>query len=127
MTRDPHSSEHMVPGRWPHAMAGFLVGVVMFVMSTAGHGQDGEETMGSVQAGRDFALSLCADCHIVSADQMEPALLNVPSFWEVANTQGMTETWIRAFLVTPHENMPNYVLSQKEMDDVIAYILSLKE
>jgi hypothetical protein len=36
------------------------------------------------------------------------------------------ELSLRVFLQTPHRNMPNLQLSQKETDDVIGFILSRK-
>jgi mono/diheme cytochrome c family protein len=33
---------------------------------------------------------------------------------------------LHAFLLTPHANMPNYRLTSEEIDDVVAYILSLR-
>jgi hypothetical protein len=33
---------------------------------------------------------------------------------------------LRAFLQTPHLTMPNLILSAKETDDIIAYLLALK-
>jgi hypothetical protein len=39
----------------------------------------------------------------------------------------MTPTALGLLLRTPHETMPNLVLSPDELVDVIAYILSLKE
>ena len=37
-----------------------------------------------------------------------------------------TEMALRVFLQTPHARMPDYRLSQSELDGVVAYILSLK-
>jgi hypothetical protein len=38
----------------------------------------------------------------------------------------VTATALYAFLTTPHELMPNLVLTPDEAADVIAYILSLR-
>ena len=34
---------------------------------------------------------------------------------------------LRVFLQTPHVRMPDFQLSNNEIDDVVAYILSLKD
>lgn len=38
----------------------------------------------------------------------------------------MTALALRVFLTTPHENMPNLILTDAETDNVIAWILGLK-
>jgi hypothetical protein len=37
-----------------------------------------------------------------------------------------TSMSLHVFLLTPHANMPNYHLTPQEIDDVVAYILSLR-
>ena len=46
---------------------------------------------------------------------------------DIANTKGMTATALRVFLTTSHPKMPNLILAPEQMDNVIAYILSLRE
>jgi hypothetical protein len=38
----------------------------------------------------------------------------------------VTEIALRAFLQTPHANMPNIMLTQEQTDDIVTYILSLR-
>jgi hypothetical protein len=45
----------------------------------------------------------------------------------VANTPGMTATALAISLTTAHRTMPNIVLDRQELDNIIAYITSLKE
>ena len=83
---------------------------------------------GDPQAGRAFALEVCAACHVVSSRQLAPARFAVaPSFHAIANTTGMTALALRVFLTTPHKTMPNLILHPDEAADVIAYILSLRD
>ncbi len=49
-----------------------------------------------------------------------------PSFQDIANTPGMTGISLAVILHSVHENMPNFVLTPNERDNIIAYILSLK-
>ena len=37
-----------------------------------------------------------------------------------------TSMSLRVFLQSPHGNMPDYRLSREQIDDVVAYILSLR-
>ena len=39
----------------------------------------------------------------------------------------MTATVLRAFLKTPHPKMPNLILTGEQSDDVIAFLLSLRD
>ena len=47
-------------------------------------------------------------------------------FQVIANTGGMTRTALYVFFRTPHTTMPNLVVQGDDLDNVIAYILSLK-
>ncbi len=59
----------------------------------------------------------CSECHLSEA----------PSFVEVANEPSTTPLSLRVFLQSNHENMPNLHISPSEADDLVAYILSLKQ
>ena len=85
-----------------------------------------EDLPGNPAVGKDFALGVCAECHLVAEDQGTWPLSDAPPFREVANSPGMTELALRAFLQTPHRTMPNIVLTPEETDNIIAYILTLK-
>jgi mono/diheme cytochrome c family protein len=86
------------------------------------------QTDGNRAKGRAFALQTCTPCHRVAPDQLSPPrFATAPDFDAIARTRGMTETSLHAFLSSPHPSMPNLILSQREQDDVIAYILSLRK
>ena len=44
----------------------------------------------------------------------------------ISKTSGISQDALREFLFGPHPTMPNMHLSQTQADDVIAYILSLR-
>ena len=78
-----------------------------------------------VVAGGRVARAHCAACHQTGRDiATVPGL--APSFGAIANTKGMTQTSVRVFLSSSHEAMPNYVLSERDIADVAAYIMSLR-
>ena len=52
--------------------------------------------------------------------------IDLPSFQTVADSPGMTERALAVWLQNPHPNMPNFILPQADMDNVIAYIMTLK-
>jgi mono/diheme cytochrome c family protein len=86
--------------------------------------QDGP---GDQIAGAKLARDVCATCHIVSEDQLDDPGVLAPTFFEVAADPSVTALSIRVFLRTPHANMPDLRLSPEETDNIISYILSLRE
>ena len=76
-------------------------------------------------AGAELARKHCAGCHQIGL-RSRPSLGFAPAFVKIAAAKGTTATSIVVFLSTPHEPMPNYVLSQKEIHDVAAYIVGLR-
>ena len=95
-------------------------------MVIAGSGTAGARDYGDRVRGLAFAKETCAECHAVRAEDLLSPVAEATSFEEVANTPGMTRIALTAFLQTPHPTMPNLVIEPQDMDDVIAYILTLK-
>ncbi len=81
---------------------------------------------GDADAGRIFALDHCARCHNVEPDG--PFKLYPPSFASIAVYR--SEGQIRGRMLFPplHSSMPElgYMLVPENVDDVLAYILSLE-
>jgi mono/diheme cytochrome c family protein len=79
---------------------------------------------GDVAAGRKLAQAECSTCH----DENRSVLTRQhgPSLRAVAAMPSTTSMSLHVFLLTPHANMPNYHFTQQEIDDVVAYILSLR-
>jgi mono/diheme cytochrome c family protein len=81
---------------------------------------------GSPAKGLNYAQQVCALCHAVrKGDQTSPNPL-APNFEAIANTSGVSGISLATILHSTHENMPNFVLSGNEQDNIVAYILSLK-
>jgi mono/diheme cytochrome c family protein len=73
--------------------------------------------------GRKLAETFCSACHQVEPDSTMPSPNpDAPAFAAIATTPGMTDLAIRVFLRSPHPTMPNFLLSEAEIDGVIAYI-----
>lgn len=75
-------------------------------------------------AGQRIAEHICAECHQVDA-KPRPGLPG-PDFARIAAMPSTTMAALQAFLRTPHAKMPNISLSKTEIDDVTAYLMSLK-
>ena len=81
---------------------------------------------GNAIRGRAFAAQLCADCHQTEPGAPASADPAAPSFAAVAKTKGMTAMALGVWMQTSHPTMPNIKLKPETMDDIIAYIRSLK-
>ena len=82
---------------------------------------------GDAVAGEKMARGLCAQCHWVAEDQKHFPVEDAPAFQDLAENPAITELALRAFFQTPHRSMPNLMLSPQETDDIISYILSLRQ
>ncbi len=76
---------------------------------------------GDAAAGQKLVQAQCSTCH-----GPRPGPQQAPSLEAIASMPSTTSMSLHAFLMTPHANMPNYRLSSQEIDDVVAYILSLR-
>ena len=89
-------------------------------LSVAALAQSGERA-----AGRRLATELCGDCH--QAHRPFPLLYRYPpSFKDVAKLPSTTRLSLKVFLQSNHKQMPNFIISKSDSDDIIDYILSLK-
>ncbi len=73
--------------------------------------------------GRKLAFDFCAGCHQVQQKTTEPSPNpDAPPFALVAATPSLTDLAIRVFLRSPHSSMPNFLLSDTDIDGIIAYL-----
>jgi mono/diheme cytochrome c family protein len=76
--------------------------------------------------GRRLALSVCANCHVVPESRRESAMDAAPTFAAIANDPAMTDERLRHFLNQPHSQMPPIVIAREEIEDVIAYLRTIR-
>jgi mono/diheme cytochrome c family protein len=81
---------------------------------------------GDARAGQRLAVTWCANCHQVAPGGPGPANDAAASFASIAAMPSTTSMSLRVFLQSPHGNMPDYRLTREQMDDVVAYLLSLR-
>ena len=84
---------------------------------------------GDPDAAKGLITEHCVDCHEVpgySGEDVSP-VVNAPAFAAIA---GKPETYtperLRAFLGQPHWPMGRFVLSKRDIDNLIAFIESLE-
>ena len=81
--------------------------------------------LGNAAEGLEYAQKVCSDCHAVEKDTVM-RLSQVPSFQEVADAPGMTPRALVVWLTTSHPNMPDLIIPPDDMDNVVAYIMSMR-
>jgi len=102
--------------------AGLATAALLLMGPTPAPGQE----IGRPEAGRILAERACAECHAVGKGRRQSPNGNAPSFQAVAEIPGMTAMALNAALQTSHETMPNVLLKEGELADIVAYILSLQ-
>jgi mono/diheme cytochrome c family protein len=110
-----------------------LGGVILLALAGNAPAQPAPQAK-QLAEGHDLAMALCSVCHVAAADQQGvPVMSNPgPPFREIANKPGITPESLRTFLLLTHSTteppftMPNPRLSDPQIDEMIAYILSLR-
>ncbi len=77
--------------------------------------------------GHALARAWCATCHAVEPGQRTGPFAGVPSFTAIAHQPSTSAASLRAWLVTAHRDMPDVKLKPEEIDEVVDYILRLRE
>ncbi len=78
-----------------------------------------------VANGERLAKIWCASCHIVGRTPPPRAQQGPPSFPALAHSN-IPAARLRTFLIKPHGGMPDLSLTRVEIEDLIAYIESLR-
>ena len=81
---------------------------------------------GDRENGAAIAERWCASCHLIGPEQ-ESAVEGIPSFMAVARAADRDVDVLAGFLVDPHPPMPDLSLTRQEIQDVLAYIASLRD
>jgi mono/diheme cytochrome c family protein len=107
--------------RWmmlPYFVAAALLTAQSPILAQLAHGDPA--------SGRQIAIKRCSSCHRVLpmtlSDKADP-----PSFQSIADLPSTTGISLNVFLHSNHRNMPDFIISSAESNDLIAYVLSLKQ
>ena len=76
--------------------------------------------------GRRLAENWCASCHVVSAGQRSTDA-HAPSFGTIAQSPDFNADRLAYLLLDPHPKMAKLALSRRAINDIAAYILSIKK
>jgi len=83
--------------------------------------------VGDARRGLAYAQKTCSGCHNVLRTEAASPIRQATPFKKIANTPGMSITALTVWSRTTHPTMPNLVIEANDMDDLIAYILSLRD
>ena len=84
------------------------------------------QVIGNPQTGAELARNVCTQCHAVRDRELVSPNPRSPTFYEIANSPGMTAAALTVTLTTPHAGMPMFMFTPEQRQDIIGYILSLK-
>ncbi len=87
----------------------------------------GAQASRAAERGHAYASAHCADCHVVEQGVPTPANNTAPSFSAIAATRGMTSMAINAWFVSNHRNMPNFIIPERDREDLLAWFAVLRE
>lgn len=90
-----------------------------------------------VARGQALAKQYCAGCHRVAFEQAipPPVLIETetgeeefkaPSFWQAAHQENRDAAYFRSYIHAPRDPMPAEPLEPKELEAIVAYLMSLR-
>lgn len=97
------------------------------VVLLAGQFHARAQETGNIAEGRALALDVCAECHAVDDGFLVSPNPDATPFETVANMPEMTTLALSIWFRTPHPSMPNLILTDRETQNIIAYIHSLRD
>lgn len=105
-------------------MRHFRTTALLALAAAAFAGTARADDAGAVAAGQGIAKTWCVNCHVIAPGQARGSD-QTPSFTSIAARPDTTADKLRAFLAQPH-GMPDFKLSRTDIDNMVAYILSLR-
>lgn len=116
------------PRRWRvRPRAGLLAPVLVLLLALAAWGAMAAGVRVEAEGGHELARAWCTRCHAVEPGESVGPYAEVPSFTAVAKMPSTTASALNAFLTTPHGDMPDIKFTDRQLNDIVTYILSLRE
>lgn len=100
-------------------------GLVLLAFGPFGAGLPGAASAADAKAGAATAKQWCTSCHTVSASS-GTGRDTAPPFARIAGRPDFDAEALRAFLANPHPPMKELNLTRSEIDNLVAYIETLK-
>lgn len=80
----------------------------------------------SAARGHELAARLCSGCHVVDRAGKASAPAGIGTFRGIANSPGQSADRISNILILPHLPMPDNQLTLDEIQDILAYLETLR-
>jgi mono/diheme cytochrome c family protein len=112
-----------MPDMEEEPMKSFLAAMTLVMLAAA---PAFAQVPGDPAKGRQFAQQICSECHNVEKGQRASPNGQAPNFETIAKTPGMTAIALTAVLRTSHQTMPNVIVADDDLRNVVAYVLSLQ-
>jgi hypothetical protein len=112
--------------RWerPSKLAGAaVIAICLSVVSNDALVQTAEP---SATRGHELAVRLCSSCHVVDDAGTAAVPAGIGTFRGIANSPGQSADRISNVLILPHLPMPDNQLTRHEIQDILAYLESLR-
>ena len=104
-----------------------IMKVVVALAGFAAPGTVCAADIGDPQGGFVYAKKACAECHAVEGERAVSPNIKAPNFTAIADSPGMTERALVVWLQSSHHaTMPNFIIAPDDLDNVVAYIMSLR-
>ena len=78
------------------------------------------------QQGHEIAQRWCSSCHVIERVATRAPADALPTFPAIAARPDLSADSLRAAMNPQHRRMPDFALSKRQQDDLIAYIYSLR-
>ena len=101
-------------------MKGLIIGLAVGLWAAS----PAVATAGDARSGHALSRQWCSSCHLVETGTSGGD--QAPPFESIANDPARTPARLRSWLAAPHPPMPDLKLSRTQIDDVMAYLESLK-
>lgn len=76
--------------------------------------------------GHEIASRWCSSCHVIERSATSAPTDALPTFPAIAAKPGLSTDQLRAAMNPQHSRMPDFALSRRQQDDLVAYIYSLR-
>jgi mono/diheme cytochrome c family protein len=114
-------------GREEEAMRLIVAAASAAALVIAGAASDAyAQSVGDAAKGRAFAQQICSECHNIEKGQRPSPNGLAPNFETIARTPGLTAIALTAALRTSHRTMPNIIIPDDDLRNVVSYVLSLQ-
>lgn len=105
---------------WPATLASLALLAAACAQPTAA------QPPGNAKRGETYAAAACSQCHETGAGVGTPPYAKAPSFSAIAAIPGMTSMALNAWFVSSHRSMPNFIISERDREDLLAWFAVLR-